>query len=123
MLKKLDESGSGVAPDIKSFAAKVREELVEPNVTWRPGEVIPGRPIRGSASKQSRLVEAQEAFLRGEGPKPDAGAVIGEVEQMLRGLNKPARGTAAAFEAPTIGEAIRVGRIGSRLDRNIYGYP
>ncbi len=45
MLKKLDDSGAGIAPDVKAFAAKARAELVEPNLIQTPSGpvILPGK--------------------------------------------------------------------------------
>lgn len=100
MLKKLDESGSGIAPDVKSFAQKVREELVAPNTVelppspeaiakWQAGKgPLPG-PTTVPKPGQSPVVKAAESWL-GEvetafGHKPPT---FSEWQQARIGLDK-----------------------------------
>lgn len=68
MLKKLDDAGTGVAPDVKAFAAKVRQELVAPNTITLPNGVTvlkPGTKDIVNAA-ESWLGEVESAF----GSKP-----------------------------------------------------
>ncbi len=63
MLKKLDESKSGVAPDVESFARKVNEELIAPNVTQVPA----GHMVRLPNGEMKALEAAGTIVKPGQG--------------------------------------------------------
>jgi hypothetical protein len=58
MLKKLDASGSAIAPDVESFAQKVRAELVAPNT------IVDAMGARMVKPGQQQVVHAAESWLK-----------------------------------------------------------
>lgn len=99
MLKKLDESKSGVAPDVEAFARKVNEELIAPNVVQLPaghmvrlptGEMKAlEAPITMAKPGQAGIVKAAEQWLDEVGGAYGGKApTFTEWQQARRGLDK-----------------------------------
>lgn len=68
LLSKLDEAKTGIAPDVKEYAARVRKELVEPNVIGREG----GKPILmpGSEGKVKAVEDHLQSVEKAFGNRP-----------------------------------------------------
>lgn len=83
MLKKLDDSGSAIAPDVKAFSSKVHEELVAPHLVPHASGasvILPGQEA-GVNAAQKWLAKVEAAF--GESPP-----TFTQWQKMRRGLDK-----------------------------------